>query len=84
MIGKHQLAILARDASGKLLSQVVVAAHHKGEELQEVMPIARNMLRIKGCSRVEIYPFENASAQYKDAPLAVLHASDLYWGSPVA
>jgi hypothetical protein len=79
---KYRLAICALDTSGKILSQVAI--NHNDEDLHEIMPVARNMLRIKGCSRVEIRPLESMSSQYEDSPLAVLHASDLYWGSSVS
>jgi hypothetical protein len=81
---KYRLAIRALDTSGKILSQVEISINHNDEDLREVMPVARNMLRIKGCSRVEIRPLDSTSSQYEDSPLAVLHASDLYWGSSVS
>ena len=78
---KHRLAICALDSSGKILSQVVISIKQIDKDLHEVMPVARNMLRIKGCSRVEIRPLESTSSQDEDSPLAVLNTSDLYWGS---
>ena len=78
---KHRLAICALDSPGKILSQVEISIKHIDTDLHEVMPVARNMLRIKGCSRVEIRPLESTASQYEDSPLAVLHTSDLYWGS---
>ena len=77
---KNRLAILARDSSGNIMSQVLIATKRSDGDLHEVMPVARNMLRIKGCNRVEIYPFESASSQYEGSPLTVLHPGDLYWG----
>ncbi len=81
---KSRLAVSAFDTSGKILSQVVLSIKDIDKDLHEVMPVARNMLRIKGCGRVEIRPLENTSSQDKDSPLAVLHTSDLYWGSSVS
>ena len=81
---KDRLAIYAFDTSGKILSQVVLSINHNDEDLHEIMPVARNMLRIKGCSRVEIRPIENTSSEHEGSPRAVLHPSDLYWGSSVS
>ena len=80
---KNRLAILARDASGKIISKVVVSVDQSDKKLKEIMPIARNMLRIKRCSRTEIYPFESATSQYQGPPLAVLWATDLFRGISV-
>ncbi len=81
---KDRLAIYAFDASGKILSQVVLSIKDIDKDLHEIMPVARNMLRIKGCSRVEIRSLESASSEHERSPRAVLHASDLYWGSSVS
>ncbi len=76
-----RLAIIARDASGTIISRVDVAADRGKQPLQGVMAIARNMLRIKGCVRTEVYPFESENATYEGTPLAVLQLDDLFWGS---
>jgi hypothetical protein len=79
---KDRFAILARDTSGKIISRVAVSANRGNKALQEVIPIARNMLRIKGCSYTEIHHFESNTSTYTDSPLQVLYARDLFWGDP--
>lgn len=81
---KHRFAICALDSSGKILSQVEISIKNIDTDLHDVMPVARNMLRIKDCSRVEIRPLESTSSEQENTPRAVLHASDLYWGSSVS
>ena len=75
---KH-VTVIARDASGAVISQVNINVKDlEKQSLQGVMAIARNMLRIKGCARAEIYTFARKSAQHEDTPLAVVQHDDLF------
>ena len=72
-----RLTIIAYDASGTMMSRV----NMKKQPLQDMMWVARNMVRIKGCVRTEVHPFESETAPYEGAPLAVIRLEDLYWGN---
>ena len=76
-----RVTIIARDASGAVISRVNVSVDSEKQALQGVMAIARNMLRIKGCTRAEIYAFASKDTLPEDAPLAVVRLDDLFWGN---
>ncbi len=76
-----RVTIIARDASGTVISRVNVSVGSGEQPLQGVMAIARNMLRIKGCVRAEIYAFAAGTAIDEDTPLEVIKLDDLFWGN---
>ncbi len=79
-IRQDRFAILARDASGRIMSWVTVQADPAKQPLQAMMAVARTLVRIKGCVRTEIHPLENDASMSARSPLVVLMAQNLLWG----
>ncbi len=77
---KDRFAIIARDASGQIISQVSIHAAPGKQPLEGMMATARNMLRIKDCVRTEIHPLEDDASMYVNPPLVVLLVQDLFLG----
>ncbi len=75
---KDRFAIIARDASDQIISQVTIHAAPGKQPLEGMMATARNMLRIKDCVRTEIHPLEDDGSMYVSPPLAVLLVQDLF------
>lgn len=75
---KDRFAIIARDASDQIISQVSIHAPPGKQPLEGMMATARNMLRIKGCVRTEIHPLEDDASMYVGSPLVVLLVQDLF------
>jgi hypothetical protein len=77
----ERVTIRAYDATGTMISRVNMKAGQGKQPLQGVMVVARNMVRIKGCVRAEISPFERETVADEGALLAVIRLEDLYWGN---
>ena len=75
---KDRFAIIARDASDQIISQVTIHAAPGKQPLEGMMATARNMLRIKDCVRTEIHPLEDDGSLYVNPPLVVLLVQDLF------
>ena len=73
-----QFTITARDASGQIISRVVAVSPLRDDRVRGVMPLARNMLRIKGCARVEIHDGTSQTPEENRFPLRQLSVEDLY------
>ncbi len=73
-----QFTITARDASDQIISRVIAVSHLRDDRVRGVMPLARNMLRIKGCARVEIHDGASQTPEESRLPLRQLSVQDLY------
>jgi hypothetical protein len=73
-----QFTITARDASDQIISRVIAVSQLSDNPVRGVMPLARNMLRIKGCARVEIHDGASQTPEESRLPLRQLSVQDLY------
>lgn len=69
---QNRFAILALDASGKIMSRVILRAEPGKQPLQGIKTVAGNMLRLKGCVRTEIRAMENDASMSTCSPVKVL------------